>query len=134
MDEIDEFIIKSLKKNSRMPYLQIAKKLKLSEGTIRKRVVKLVEDNVIASFTINTSTKPTSIVGIETETHTKTEDVVKKLKEIGFDKIYEVTGRYDIICVIDAKDVDKTNEILEKMRLINGVEHTETFMILKKTT
>jgi len=132
MDRIDEFIMKSLEKNSRMPFLQIAKILKVSEGTIRKRVSNLVKDSTIKSFTIETQTTPTCIVGIETDTHTKTEKIANRLKETGIKKIYEVTGKYDIICLIETRDMEKTNEILEKIRAIEGVLHTETFTILKK--
>jgi len=43
IDEIDKKIIEFLQEDGRMPFLEIAKKLKLSESTIRKRVENLKE-------------------------------------------------------------------------------------------
>lgn len=41
MDNIDFGIIESLSKNSRTTFMEIGRKLKVSESTIRKRVGKL---------------------------------------------------------------------------------------------
>ena len=57
IDYLDEKIIEILKRDSRRPFVDIANQLKVSEGTIRSRVRKLVDDNVIQCFTIKTSSK-----------------------------------------------------------------------------
>ena len=52
LDAIDQKILLELEKNARTPFLKIAQSLKVSEGTIRKRVSKLVNNEVIKKFTI----------------------------------------------------------------------------------
>jgi len=47
VDDIDAQIIKILNLNGRTPNTEIAKKLKLSETAIRKRIRKLLDDEVI---------------------------------------------------------------------------------------
>ncbi len=132
MDSVDSAIIGALSKDSRTPFLKIASQLKVSEGTIRKRVRKLVKDETIKRFTIETSQQMFGIVGIETETKVETKKIVQKIQTLGVPEIYEVTGKFDIICMMPALDMAKVNEILEKIRTISGVMHTETFTILTK--
>jgi Lrp/AsnC family transcriptional regulator, regulator for asnA, asnC and gidA len=132
MDSLDKTIIDILRKDARTPFLQIAKNLKVSEGTIRKRVKDLVQDKNIKKFTIETTQETFAIVGIETQTKTQTKNIVAKIKSFGVDNIYEVAGRFDIICMVPSAEREKINEILEKIRTTEGVLHTETFTILQK--
>ena len=132
MDEINTTIIEKLRQDARTPFLQIAKQLQVSEGTIRKRVKDLINDNQIKKFTIETNKDTFAIVGVETETKTATKNIVEKIKSYGVDTIYEVTGRFDIICLVPSFEREKVNETLEQIRAIQGVNHTETFTVLNK--
>ncbi|MBN1156491.1 Lrp/AsnC family transcriptional regulator [Candidatus Woesearchaeota archaeon] len=132
MDNIDSTIIGMLSNDSRTPFLKIASQLKVSEGTIRKRVKKLLKAGTIRRFTIETSQQRFGIVGIETETKVETKRIVQKIQSFGVPEIYEVTGKFDIICMVPALEMIMVNEILEKIRTTPGVMHTETFTILTK--
>ncbi|MEM2338294.1 MAG: AsnC family transcriptional regulator, partial [Candidatus Bathyarchaeia archaeon] len=52
IDEVDQKILKLLQEDARLPFLEIAQKLRLSESTIRKRVQALKEKGVIKRFTV----------------------------------------------------------------------------------
>ncbi|MBD3309979.1 AsnC family transcriptional regulator [Candidatus Woesearchaeota archaeon] len=132
MDELDDAIITELRKDSRTPFLQIARQLKVSEGTIRKRVSRLSADSIIRRFTIETIHDTAAIVGIETDSHMLTKGIAKSLKELGIDDIFEVTGRFDIICKLTGENMEDINDLLESIRQTNGVVHTETFTVLKE--
>jgi Lrp/AsnC family transcriptional regulator for asnA, asnC and gidA len=47
MDELDLAILASLQTNGRRPFTDIALELEVSEGTVRNRVAKLLEDKVL---------------------------------------------------------------------------------------
>ena len=132
MDKIDNSIIETLRKDSRTPFLQIAKKLKVSEGTIRKRVKDLTTSGEIKRFTLETKHDTFAIVGIETDTRIETKKIVEKIKPLGVKNIYEVTGRFDVVAMVPRKDMETINDILESIRSIEGVVHTETFTVLHK--
>lgn len=132
MDKIDSVIMERLRDNSRTPFLTVSKELNVSEGTIRKRVKDLVNKGKIKRFTIESSSDTFAIVGVETETKTETNKIVKEIKQLGVGSIYEVTGRFDIICMIHFTEREKVNEMLEGIRSIEGVVHTETFTVLMK--
>lgn len=131
MDELNRKIIDELKRDSRTPFLGIAKKLKVSEGTIRKRVSKLQDSKSIKKFTIETGDEIMAIVGIETKSQMDTQKIALQMRDIGADRVYEVTGRFDIICWIAADNMTRINDLLEKIRQTQGVVHTETFSVLK---
>ncbi len=132
MDRIDSTIMERLRDNSRTSFLGISKELKVSEGTIRKRVKDLVKKGKIKKFTIETEADTFAIVGVETETKTETKKIVKEISQLGVGSIYEVTGRFDVVCMVPFTEREKVNEILEKIRVIEGVVHTETFTVLNK--
>lgn len=132
MDKINNAIINTLRKNSRTPFLKIAKELNVSEGTIRKRVKDLVNDKQIKKFTLETLDDTFAIVGIETETKTETKKIVEKIKNLNIDTVYEVTGRFDVICMVPTSTMEEVNEMLEQIRSTEGVNHTETFTVLAK--
>ena len=134
MDEIDSSIIASLRQDARTPFLQIAKRLKVSEGTIRKRVKDLASAGEITKFTVELKHDVFAIVGIQTETKTHTKSIVEKILSLGVGTVYEVTGRFDIICAVPSTTMESVNEMLEQIRCIKGVEHTETFTVLTKHT
>ena len=50
IDETDKAILEILRKNARMPFLEIAKKIGVSESTIRKRVGNMEENGTIKKY------------------------------------------------------------------------------------
>ena len=132
--ELDKKIIGELKSNSRATNVQIAKKLGVSEGTIRKRVNNLVKNKTIRRFTVDVTTKTgfSAIVLLKSKTHIKTFEIVDKLKKIkDIKNIYETAGEYDIILEIVTESAEMFNNIIETVRYVEGIEDTETLAILK---
>ena len=86
MDEKDRKIISILQENSRIPYTEIAKKLGLTEATIRKRISELERSGVIKKYTIEVDPhklgyKTVTILGMDVEPKYLLE-AAKKLSEI----------------------------------------------------
>ncbi len=131
MDEIDEKIIYLLRRNSRTPFVEIADKIGLTEGAVRARVGKLVADGVIKKFTIDAEEGIKAIVTIATSSNVPTTRVANSVKELGIEKTYEVSGDYDIICFIQSGQMSEIDKLVEKIRKVNGVVDTKTFMVLK---
>ena len=52
-DKTDEKIIEFLRNDSRESFVDIGKKLKLSESAVRRRVKNLIDGKIITKFTIN---------------------------------------------------------------------------------
>ncbi|MDD1768874.1 MAG: AsnC family transcriptional regulator, partial [Methanomassiliicoccales archaeon] len=92
-----------MKKDSRRPFVDIANQLKVSEGTIRSRVRKLIDDNIVQSFTIKTSGKNVkAIIEIKIDVNVNTSEVAREISKFdGVSDVFEVTGEEDIVAIID---------------------------------
>lgn len=135
LDEKDRFILKQLRENGRMPFLKIAEKLNCSEGLVRKRVKRLIENGVIRGFTANVDLQAPleAIVCIKTETK-KTKDVLEALQRFSenISQAFEVMGRFDIICILHAQETKELNKTIDAIRETKSVLATESFLVAAK--
>ena len=134
IDNLDKRILEIMKKDSRCPYVEIAEKLGVSEGTVRSRVHKMTEDGIIRGFTIKTSSKNVkALVEVRIDVNTDAEEIARKLSEYdGVTEVFEVTGDQDIIAIVDVESSQSLNEIIERVRRYDNVLSTRTRLILKE--
>lgn len=134
IDYLDEKIIELLKKDSRRPFVDIANQLKVSEGTVRSRVRKLVEEDVIQTFTIKTSSKNVkAVIEVKINVNINTSDVAAQIARFeGVSEVFEVTGEEDVVAIIDVISSPQLNEIIERIRRFDNVQSTRTRLILKE--
>ncbi len=75
----------------------------------------------------------TGLVSIMTDPHIYTTNIIRRIINInGVSEAYEISGEYDVVAHIQAKDVAALNECLEAIRNTKGVEATTTTIVLKK--
>ena len=134
VDEIDERILDLLEEDSRMTYVEIGKIVGLSEGAVRNRIQNLTSTGVIKKFTIEKSTSHgvSAVTMIAVDPSTPTYEVSKSVSELdGVERVYEVTGEYDIMLVSSSVNIDGINSCIEDIRKIVGVEKTNTIIVLR---
>lgn len=134
-DKVDEKIIEYLKENSRESFVDIGKKLKLSESAVRRRVKNLLGSGVIKKFTLELGEEnaTSAIVLVSVDSATDTSKVSSKLIKLeGVKTVYEITGQYDITVIISAATITEINNSIDALRKITGVVDTNTVIILKK--
>ncbi len=133
-DKIDERIVEYLHNNSRESFVDIGKKLKLSESAVRRRVRNLVDSGTIKRFTIEEGEKNTTsaIVLISVDSTIETSKVSSKLTKLdGVKTVYEITGQYDISVIITAPSIAEINSSIDALRKIPGVIDSNTVIILR---
>jgi len=134
-DKTDQKIIEYLKEDSRESFVDIGKKLKLSESAVRRRVKNLVSSGTIKKFTVEIGEENTTsaIVLVSVDSATDTSKVSSKLAKLeGVKTVYEITGQYDITTIISASNISDINNSIDALRKISGVIDTNTVIILKK--
>lgn len=134
-DKIDEKIIEFLKDDSRESFVDIGKKLKLSESAVRRRVKNLVDNGTIKRFTVELGEEnaTSAIVLVSVDSATDTAKVSSKLAKLdGVKTVYEITGQYDITTIISAPNISEINSSIDALRKIPGVIDTNTVIILRK--
>ncbi len=129
IDALDEKILEMLRLNSRFTNNAIASVLKVSEGTIRRRIRILQEKKVIKRFTIETKDQKEAIVLLKYDFNMKREIMEAISKVSG--GIYEVSGKSDLAIVIPYRSLVELNEIIDNIRDIKGIKNSETMIRLK---
>ena len=122
-DKTDDKIIGFLRDDARESFVEIGKKLKLSESAIRRRVKNLIDSGVIEKFTVEMGeTNTTSaIVLISVDSATDTSKVSTKLTKLEDVKtVYEITGQYDISVIIRSGNIAEINICIDELRKIQG--------------
>ena len=132
-DNIDEKILGFLRDDSRGSFVEIGKKLKLSESAVRRRVKNMVESGAITKFTVEEGgDQPEALVLVSADSSIDTSKVSLKLTKLdGIKKIYEITGQYDICVIVQASTINEINACIDDLRKISGVTDTNTVIILK---
>lgn len=134
-DSIDERIIGYLKEDSRESFVDIGKKLKLSESAVRRRVKNLVDNKTIKRFTLELGEENTTsaIVLVSVDSAMDTSKVSLKLAKLdGIKTVYEITGQYDITTIMSGSSISEINNTIDALRKIPGVVDTNTVIILRK--
>ena len=132
MDTMDEEILAILKKDARESYVNIANQLNTSEGTIRGRVKKLVEQGIITRFTIRTKGKNVkALIAVQMDINAENPKWDKIVEIDGVEMVYEVSGDNDLIAMVDVMSTENLNDIIEEIRGL-GVKSTRTMLILKE--
>ena len=133
-DKTDEKILEFLQKDSRESFVEIGKKLKLSESAVRRRVKNMVGNGTIEKFTVQVgeANNTSAIVLVSVDSSIDTSKVSAKLKKLNAVKtVYEITGQYDICVIVRAPNITEINKCIDDLRKIPGVIDTNTVIILK---
>ena len=135
IDRTDCDIIKMLQKDGRLSNTTIAKKLGVSEATIRARLGRLVNEEYIQIVAVGNPIKlGFDIVGmIRFEIDlSKVDSIIrelKKLKPIWF--IVQTTGNIDIHAEFNIRSLYELKELItKKINKIDGIIRTDTALIL----
>ncbi|MFD1585655.1 Lrp/AsnC family transcriptional regulator [Halorientalis brevis] len=132
MDDLDRQILSILRRDARTPYTEIADRVGTSEGTVRNRVERLVEDGIIERFTVATSTgNVKSMIELSVDVNVDTSAVSDRIIEWEeVDSVWQVSGDQDIVLVVDAADTERVNQLITRARELDEVVNTKTRLIL----
>lgn len=138
MDNLDYGIIDLLRLNSRAGYGDIGEKIGLSASAVKRRVDRLVAENVIRAFTIQVDP---AVDGMNTEAYvelfcrgTVAPDELKRMLS-GVPEVVDagtVTGSADAIVRMLARDIPSLELALERVRNAPNVDHTRSAIVLSR--
>jgi len=138
-DELDMKLLFELTKDGSISVPTLSKKLGINASVLYSRIKRLMKKKLIKKFTVVIDDSLLGIgvkasVGINRDPKLK-DNIHKKLMETPeVISISEVTGRFDIIVNVHAKNLEALHSIvIEKIGKIDGIINTETFVELQKT-
>lgn len=138
LDEIDTRILELLEEDARRSFTEMAEKLKVSESSIRKRVLALQKEGVIKKFTIKVDhaklgLNTVAIVGIDVDSD-KMLEIAQKLCDFKEVKcVATSSGDHMIMLEVWAKNGKELNNLIsENIGKIDGVRQICPALILEK--
>ena len=136
LDKLDFAILSCLQQDGRMSFTVMAKKLKVSVGTIRTRMNKLIEE---ATIHIIGRVNPDKVgfqayaqIAVFVRPATLKEKIaqkISKMPEVSF--LAMTSGDYDLEVDVMCKDNDDLVIFVNKISGIKGVNQTKTTLYLK---
>lgn len=136
LDEFDREIICLLQRDGRMPFLTIANQLGLAEGTVRRRVAKLLDEGLLRIVGIANPFKigmqTVAIVGLKVD-RGRIEQIAKELSALSEVRYVALsTGNYDLVIeVVVSSNDELLTFLVETLAEIEGINNTGTSIVLK---
>ena len=135
MDELDRKIVSLLQLDGRASSTKIAWEVGVTEGTVRRRLGRLLGDDFIEIMAVPNLEKlgytTTALIGLQTmpAKQEAVADAVALLEEVHYVAI--TTGAYDIFLWVSVESAEQLGQFLcQKLGAIDGIRHSETFVNL----
>jgi Lrp/AsnC family transcriptional regulator for asnA, asnC and gidA len=135
LDDVSKAIIEQLQQDGRRSYAAIGKQVGLSEAAVRQRVQRLIEAGVMQVVAVTDPSElgfaRQAMVGIRVAG--PIDPVADRLAELDeVDYVVVTAGTYDILVEVVCESDEHLLELIsDRIRAIEGVSATETFMYLK---
>jgi Lrp/AsnC family transcriptional regulator for asnA, asnC and gidA len=135
MDQIDLDIISYLQSDGRIPFTDIAKSLDISEGTVRNRVARLMQEHVLQivgmvdPYRLGYDAPAVISISVQPPLLNQIAKTISLFPEVSY--LIMVSGDYDLLVEVLCKDRDHlANFLHEKLLKVPGIINTQTSMVL----
>lgn len=135
INEKDEELISILRCNARASISDIARSLDVSRTAIQNRINKLENKGVIKSYSIelgeiykNQLTSINVSLKVKPNLRKNVGIALRKIHQIS--KIYSISGEFDLLMIIEVQTLQDLSAILEVICNLDGVERTNSSIIL----
>lgn len=136
VDDKDMQILCSLRENARATNAEIAKKLGVSEATVRRRIKELEKKGIITGFSVLINC-PALENSIKSFIHIKVgqndvDKVASKLeRHPRVITLYRILGEYDLICEALFMSMKEMQDFMDQEMKAEGIESSVTYVVAK---
>ena len=135
-DDIDLHILALLQENCKLPLAKIGEKVGLSAPSVIERIKKLEDNEVIVGYPAIVNARRlgkdvTAFIGVSIN-HPKLieqfEQDITRLDDVL--ECHHVTGQHTLLLKVKTKSTSTLEDLISTIRSIEGVERTETMVVL----
>lgn len=135
MDDLDHRLISALRNDARASLSELSKRLGVSRGTVQNRLNRLIESEVILGFTVRLKSAAATdriraimMVEVSGRNTRRVAHALRGLPQIH--TLYSTNGAFDLVAEIDVANLAEFDRVLSTVRLIEGIERSETSLLL----
>jgi Lrp/AsnC family leucine-responsive transcriptional regulator len=140
LDEIDRQILALMQENCRLPLAKIGEHVGLSAPSVMERVKKLEDGGIITAYRAVVNARLlgkdiTAFIGVSTgHPHAigRFEREIESVDDIL--ECHHVTGSHTLILKAKTRNTSSLEELISRIRSIEGVVRTETMVVLSTRT
>ena len=137
IDEVNLKIINILKNDSSTPFVDIAKRIDVSDATVHQRIRRMIAAGIINKFTISVDNDllgydHMAFMGINISPGSADQIISDLLRIKEVLEMHELHGKFDLLLKIRAKDLIQMRDIVEnKICKIPHILESELMTVLK---
>jgi Lrp/AsnC family transcriptional regulator for asnA, asnC and gidA len=136
LDTVDRAILRELQEDGRRPFREIARKIGVSERTVRARARRMGDDGVlrIIAFAdpvrLGHSVLALVLIRVDASGHDRVVETVASWPEVSY--VSSLVGRADLYIQVMCRDNDELWRLVtQRLRALDGVIETETMLEVK---
>jgi DNA-binding Lrp family transcriptional regulator len=135
LDDTDRELIALLRDNARTSVVTLAKKLKVSRGTVQNRIARLEREGVIVGYTVRLMPaarehRIRAVTSIAVEGN-RAKNLIRQLSgDPNVRALYSTNGRWDVVAEIEADSLEAFDTVLGRIRMLEGISNSETSLLL----
>jgi len=140
VDDLDLKILSELSNDASVSIPKLSEKINENSSVVYSRINRLVKKKLIERFTIDVNNKELgytvkSLTGINMDSKQRSVVIEELFKIPGVREVSEVTGRFDILVTMYAKNLGEMHQLIsEKIGKITGIIGSESFIEMKTRT
>ena len=135
MDNLDRRLLALLRENARASIASLAKALGVARGTVQNRIARLERDGTIVGYSVRLKPQVEehrirALMTIAVEGN-RIEAVIAALRgDPAVGALHSTNGRWDIVAELRAESLAAFDEVLGRIRRLEGIASTETSLLL----
>ena len=136
VDTLDRAILSVLRDSARAAYVDIAKKVGVTDRTVRTRMRRMEEDGVIRGYTVREAgIGLTALIRLKVASGTEIGTLAGEFAGwAGVECVFEISGDADLVAVVHVDDTVALRDMLDKMWLAapGDISSTQTELVLEQ--
>jgi DNA-binding Lrp family transcriptional regulator len=134
-DGIDQQLLALLRDDSRRAVSDLATALGVSRGSIYAAIERLERDGTIAGYTVRLGAdydlrmiRAHVMIKVFPKVTHQTQEELAAMPEVT--SLFAVSGQHDFIAIVEAPHVNRLNDLIDRIGMLEGVEKTTSSIIL----
>jgi DNA-binding Lrp family transcriptional regulator len=134
-EELDAQLLTLLRENARTPVSDLATRLGVSRGAVYAAIGRLEQDGIVEGFTVRLgkghaqrTVRAHVMIKVAPKLSAATQDALAQVQ--GLAALYAIAGEHDLIAMIEAASLERLNELIDAIGMLDGVERTTSSIIL----
>jgi DNA-binding Lrp family transcriptional regulator len=135
MDNVDRLLLALLREDARASVASLAKALGVARGTVQNRMSRLERDGTIVGYSVRLKPQVEehrirALMTIAVEGN-RIDAVIASLRgDPAVGALHSTNGRWDIVAELRADSLASFDQVLGRIRQLDGIASTETSLLL----